>query len=77
MKAIRAILRLPSASGTTTHEPQYRTYEEARTALETAVHDVEADLGKDAVDQGWRDLVMGIAADCTPDVADELIRRNL
>lgn len=54
----------------------YETYEEARVALETAVSDVSADMGEEAVDACWSDLVRHIADDCSTEVRSELLRRE-
>lgn len=51
--------------------------EEAQEALQTAEMDVVGDFGEDAVEAGWSDIVRSIASQCTPEVGDELIRRNL
>jgi hypothetical protein len=55
----------------------HTTYEDARQALADAEADVAGDMGQEAVEAGWGDLVHAVAGDCTPDVAAELLRRNL
>ena len=50
--------------------------EDAMTALQTAEQDVMADMGEDAVEAGWSDLVHTLAEQCTPQVRDELLRRH-
>ena len=52
----------------------YKTYDEARTALDQAESDVIADMGEDAVDECWFDIVESVAQFCTPGVAGELRR---
>lgn len=55
----------------------YSTIEEAQDALRGAELDVAGDHGEEAVEAAWGDIVHAIAACCTPEVAAELIRRNL
>jgi len=55
----------------------YETIEEAQHALETAAHDVRADMGENALEAGWGDLVRTIGDCCPSAVALELERRNL
>ena len=45
-------------------------------ALEEATMDVKMDMGEDAVEAGWRDIVYTIAERCTPEVKRELLRRE-
>lgn len=52
------------------------TYEEAKQFLTTAALDVEADFGSQAVDEAWSDLVHVTCEQCTPEVAEELARRE-
>lgn len=54
----------------------YQTIEEARVALKTALADVLGDFGEEAVDNSWNDCVRTVAADCSPDVEQELLRLN-
>jgi hypothetical protein len=51
--------------------------EEAQRALDDMVADVTADMGEDAADAGFADLVRSAMIDCTHEVAVELQRRNL
>lgn len=55
----------------------YASIEEAQSALGTAALDTAADLGEEAVEAAWSDLVHAIADCCPDDVAAELVRRNL
>lgn len=55
----------------------YGSIEEAQQALAEAEMDVAMDMGEDAVEAGWSDIVHSVADSCPPDVAEELIRRNL
>jgi hypothetical protein len=55
----------------------YNTWEEAKAALTMAEADVEADMGEDALEEGWYDLVMNIAGRCSPEVAERLINTEL
>lgn len=55
---------------------EYNTIDEAFDALESAEEDVRADMGEDAVDAGYADIVEAIAFDCTPEVRAELMRRT-
>jgi hypothetical protein len=52
------------------------TIEDARQHLEEVRLDVAADMGEAAVEVAWNDLVRYVAADCTPEVAAELYRRE-
>ncbi len=52
----------------------YDTWEKASAALDAAVRDVEADMGPDAVDECWSDIVDSVVWDCTPGVRAELRR---
>lgn len=56
--------------------PPYSTYAEAEAALEMARLDTIGDFGEQAADDAHNDLVHAIAADCPPDIASELRRRN-
>jgi len=56
---------------------RYGSIEEAQMALRTAEMDVEADMGEDAVEAGFSDIVHSIAGLCSPEVGKELLRRNL
>lgn len=49
---------------------------DARMALEEAAMDVRADMGEDAVEAGWSDIVHSVCDRCTPKVANELLRRE-
>ena len=55
----------------------YPTIEEAQIGLETAANDTAADHGEEMVEEAWFDLVHAIASNCPPQVARELVRRNL
>jgi hypothetical protein len=55
----------------------YDTIDDAHDALRAAEQDVAADMGEEAVEAGWSDIVHSIASFCTPEVARELIQRNL
>ena len=55
----------------------YDTYEEAEQALRTAELDVIGDMGEEALEVGYSDIVRAIASECLPEVGQELIRRNL
>lgn len=55
---------------------EYRTIEDARMALQEVEMDVRADAGEDMVEAGWRDIVHVVAERCTPEVANELLRRE-
>jgi hypothetical protein len=55
---------------------RFKTIEAAEHGLQEVVLDVTADQGEDAVEAAWRDLVEYIAADSTPAVRAELMRRN-
>ena len=55
---------------------EYDTIDKAFEALESAEQDVAADMGEDAVDAGYADIVEAIAWDCTPEVRAELMRRT-
>ena len=52
------------------------TIDEAKHRLNDAALDVQRDMGEAALEAGWHDLVHAIASDCTPDVRDELLRRE-
>ena len=54
----------------------YGTIEEATQALREAEMDCAADMGDEAVEQGWADLVHSVASCCPADVAAELLRRQ-
>jgi len=55
---------------------EYNTIEKAFAALELAEEDVRADMGEEAVEAGYADIVEAIAFDCTPEVRAELMRRT-
>lgn len=55
---------------------EYDTIEKAFAALESAEEDVRGDMGDDAVEAGYADIVESIAFDCTPEVRAELMRRT-
>jgi hypothetical protein len=55
---------------------EYDTIDKALAALAVAEDDVRADMGEDAVDAGYADIVEAIAFDCTPIVRVELMRRT-
>ncbi len=52
----------------------YTTWEQANEALDAAISDVTADMGEDAVDECWGDIVDSVVHDCTPAVRAELRR---
>ncbi len=52
----------------------HTTIEQAQKALAKAEADVAADMGEEAVDAGWSDVVDMVAQDCTPAVRAELRR---
>ena len=54
----------------------YDTIEKAMQALSWAEHDVAADYGEDMVQEGYNDLVDGIAIDCSPSVRREFLSRT-
>lgn len=54
----------------------HTTYAEAEQALTEALLDVEGDFGAEAAEAGRSDIVRSIAADASPEVAAELLRRN-
>ncbi len=54
----------------------YTTIEEARMALQEMEMDVRMDMGEDAVEAGWRDIVYACADLCSPEVARELLYNN-
>lgn len=55
----------------------YPTIEEAMTGLGTMSQDVIADFGEEGLEAGWYDIVHACADHCPPEVAEELVRRNL
>lgn len=57
-------------------EMQYTTIEQAFAALESAEADVAGDMGEDAVEAGYADIVESVAWWCTPEVRRELMRRT-
>ena len=57
--------------------PIYRTYDQADEALRAMEADVEADMGPEAVEAGFYDLVQSVALECAPAVKAELLRREL
>lgn len=52
----------------------YTTFEAAEVALAQAEADVVGDMGEDAVDECWADIVDSVAQFCTPSVRAELRR---
>lgn len=56
---------------------QGKTIEDAMQSLKDAEADVAGDMGEEAVEAGWSDIVHAVAAMYPADVAAELIRRNL
>lgn len=54
----------------------HTTIEAASQELREVEIDVAADQGQEAVDAAHSDLVRHVAADCTPEVAEELLRRE-
>lgn len=52
------------------------TIEEAREMLNGMILDVQADMGEEAVEAGYRDIVHACCDWCSPEVADELLRRE-
>lgn len=54
----------------------YDTIEEARMALTEMEQDVRMDMGEDAVEAAWSDIVHACADLCSPEVARELLYRN-
>lgn len=52
----------------------YETIEDARSALTEAKMDVEADMGADALEAGYSDVVHAVADMCSPEVAAQLCR---
>lgn len=55
---------------------RYRSIEEAQEALRLAEADVAGDMGEEAVESCWLDLVAAVAEQSTPAVGRELRRRN-
>ena len=55
----------------------YTTYDAAEAALRAMERDVEADMGPEAVEAGFYDLVHSVALDCSPEVKKELLRCEL
>jgi len=57
----------------------HTTISEAQMDLQEMEQTVREDHpdGDDAVEAGYHDLVHAVAERCTPEVAEELIRRNL
>lgn len=53
-----------------------RRVAEAMERVDLAMQDTAADQGADAAEQGWHDLVHGVADDCPPAVKAEVLRRN-
>lgn len=60
-----------------TRTGELTTWEEAQMALEETIQCVREDAGDDSVEAGYYDLVHTVAERCTPEIAEELIRRNL
>lgn len=58
-------------------EYEYKTYEQARAALRDAEADVIGDMGEEALEDGYGDIVSAVAWNCTPEVALELFRTTL
>ena len=56
---------------------EYTTLEAARAGLADMVEDVRGDMGEEAVEAGYSDLVVAAAYDCTDAVALELCRTEL
>ena len=52
------------------------TIEQARMTLQEMEMDVRSDMGEDAVEAGWSDIVHACADQCTPEVARELLYNN-
>lgn len=52
------------------------TIEEAVNELAQVENDVRLDMGEDAVEAAWSDLVHTVAERCTDEVRQELLRRN-
>lgn len=52
----------------------HTTWEQANAALEAAERDCAADMGEEAVEECWADLVDSVAQFCTPAVRAELRR---
>lgn len=52
----------------------HTTLEDALQHLDDACEDVRADMGEEAVDAGYADIVEAVAYDCTPAVRRELMR---
>ncbi len=52
----------------------YVTWEQADEALKIAEADVAADMGEDAVEECYHDIVDSVAQFCTPSVRAELRR---
>lgn len=52
----------------------YDTIEKAQEALRLAEADILADMGEEAVEAGWGDIVRCVTIECTPAVAAELLR---
>lgn len=52
------------------------TIEAAQQALAAAEQDVRGDMGEEAVEAGWYDIVRYVADLCNDEVAGELLRRN-
>ena len=55
----------------------YTTLGEAQEALAAAFADVRGDMGDQAAEEGWYDIVQSVAGFCSPAVASELRRINL
>lgn len=52
----------------------YTTYDQAAEALKIAETDVINDMGEEAVEECWFDIVESVVQFCTPAVARELRR---
>lgn len=52
------------------------TIEEARMTLQAVEMTVAEDQGEEMVESAWSDLVHTVAEQCTPEVRQELLRRE-
>lgn len=52
----------------------YTTFDQAQDALTAAETDVAGDMGEEAVEECWADIVDSVAQFCTPEVRRELRR---
>ena len=53
---------------------EHTTIESAQDALAKAEADIAGDMGEEAVEAGWSDVVDIVAQDCSPEVRRELRR---